>query len=468
MQITFVAKSPAKLRAIPKAVGHPIPARARTANFTGEKNQVADLLGHHRRRLLIGTGPTPDYEAAGALAIARLPYADHLAPDHLALDARALTPLEAARFTAGAILRAWRFDRLKTGPARQRLERLDIITKDPAAAEAAWAPIHAGVQANLFARDLTAEPANILSPQGFAARLARLEREGVQVEILDAARLRTEGLGGLLAVGGASRHPPCLAILRWRGTIDTAPIVLVGKGITFDTGGVDIKPRDHLWDMKADMAGAAACAGAMLAMALRRAPTPAIAVLALAENAIGSAAYRPSDVLTLCDGRTVEVVDTDAEGRLVLADALAWAAKHLRPAALIDVATLTGAVITALGHAQAGIFGTSEPLIAQLRTAGLAVHEPLWPLPIAPGHKDALDSDIADLRHCEPGRGTPDACIAAAFLREFVGDTPWAHLDIAGMELRPDPPHADPDRHPPGATGFGARLLDRFMQDRDG
>ncbi len=462
MKIQFVRRSDAPVRAVPLSPGQapPTPKRAGTAGFTGAAGEVADIPGRRRRTLLLGLGAAPDFEAAGALAVARLPLTDHLA-----LDARALTADQAASFAAGACLRAWQFDRLRTqpDPARRRLRQLDVRVTDPAAAEAAWAPLHAAVRGVLFARDLVTEPGNVLTPQGFAARLARLEREGVHVEILDAARLEREGCGALLAVGQGSVNPPALAVLRWPGVGVRAPVVFVGKGITFDTGGVCVKPGAGMWDMRADMAGAAACAGAMLALALRRSPAPVTAVLALAENALGANSYRPGDVLRAQNGTTIEVIDTDAEGRLVLADALGWAVTNLEPRAMIDLATLTGSIVTALGHGMAGLFGTDDALRDGLVAAGRAVGEPVWPMPIGEAHKAALESDIADLRHCGTGPRQPDACIAAAFLREFVGPVPWAHLDIAGMEQRETGPWLDPDRHGAGATGFGVRLLDRLV-----
>jgi leucyl aminopeptidase len=221
--------------------------------------------------------------------------------------------------------------------------------------------------------------------------------------------------------------------------------------------------------MRADMAGAAACAGAMLALARRRSPTPAVAVLAIAENATGAASYRPGDVIRTASGRTVEVIDTDAEGRLVLADALHHAISAFAPRAVIDLATLTGSIVTALGHHRAGIFGTDAALMAAAAAAGEAVGEPLWPMPIGARHREDLASDIADLKQCAPagsgawgGRFLPDACHAAAFLRDFVGETPWAHLDIAGVDTAEEA-HA---LGPAGPTGFGARLLDRLVAQR--
>ena len=457
-RVHFVRRSKAPVRAVPVVEGAepPHPKRAARAGFTGVAGHVADLVGRHRRLLLLGT-VAGDYEAAGALAVARLPLAEHIA-----LDARTLDPADACSLAIGACLRAWQFDRLRTrpDPERRRLQHLDLIVPDPAAASAAWAPVHAVLQGALFARDLVAEPSNVITPQGFAARLARLEREGVQIEVLDQQQLRAEGLGALLAVGGASVHPPCLAVLRWRGTSGGDPVALVGKGVTFDTGGVSIKPGAGMWEMRADMAGAAACAGIMLSLALRRCPVPAVAVLPLAENAFGAASYRPGDVLRTYGGTTVEVVDTDAEGRLVLADALAWSVANLHPRAIVDLATLTGAVIVALGQQQAGLFGNNDGLAAAVQEAGVAAGELVWRLPITDGHREVLKSDIADFRQCGSGPRQPDACHAAAFLDAFVGDTPWAHLDIAGMEWR----ERGCDRHAPGATGFGVRLLDQLMR----
>ncbi len=458
MKVQFVRRSAAPVRAVPVRVGaaSPKPRRAAVAGFTGAAEQAVLLVGRKRRMLLIGAGDGADPEAWGAMAVARLPL-----DAQVALDARGLSVADAGLFAAGAFMRAWQFDRLRTrpDPARSRLRRIDVLVADPDAAMAAWAPLHAALEGAAFARDLVTEPSNILTPQGFVTRLARLEREGVTIEVLGPAQLQAEGFGALLAVGGASMHPPALAVLRWHGTEDGPPVAFVGKGITFDTGGVSIKPGAGMWDMRADMAGAAACAGAMLALALRRAPTPAVAVLALAENAVGAASYRPGDVIRTYDGTTVEVVDTDAEGRMVLADALGWTVANLRPRAIVDLATLTGSIIVALGHERAGLFGSDDRLADALLAAGDAVGERLWRMPIAGGHAEALESDIADLRQCSPAPKQPDACIAAAFLRHFVRDVPWAHLDIAGMEQR----ERGSDRQAPGASGFGVRLLDRYV-----
>jgi leucyl aminopeptidase len=438
---------------------------AAAAGFRAEAGQVLDLPAAPRRALL-GLGRPArrlDWERAGAAAAAHSGDAAHLV-----LDARGVAPDDAASLAAGACLGAWRFDAHRTREREGRLRKLTVLTDAPPAARAAWEAQSPAIRGCLLARDLTAEPANHLTTRGFAARLERLAEHGIAVDILGRKRLARGGFGGLLAVGRAAASPPRLAVLRWRGSVAAPPVAFVGKGIVFDTGGVSIKPARGMAAMRADMAGAAACAGAMLALALRRSPAPAVAVLALAENAVGAASYRPGDVLRMASGRTVEVVDTDAEGRLVLADAIHHA-RGFRPRALVDLATLTGAVVAALGHHRAGLFGNDAALLSALAAAGEAVGEELWHLPIADAHREDLRSDIADLRQCVPaargeggwhGRFLPDASHGAAFLRDFAGDVPWAHLDIAGVDTA-EAPHA---LGPAGPTGFGVRLLDALVR----
>jgi leucyl aminopeptidase len=441
-----------------------VPARWESAaaveGFVGEAESACEILGGAQRVLLVGVGRDPDglaLEAAGALAASRW-----LRVAHVAVDLRGWTKHEACAWLTGMELRAWRYESLRTTPAEDAptLACVDAVT-DSAGFAKAWARRQAVLTAVRFARDLVTEPSNTLTPAGFVAQLEILRAAGVTVEVLEGAALVDVPLSGLIAVGQGSVHAPRLAVLRWAGTHEAPPVAFVGKGITFDTGGICIKPADHMWDMRADMAGAAACAGAMLALALRQSPAPAMAVLALAENAISGSAYRPGDVLTHANGTTIEVVDTDAEGRLVLMDALGWAAAQ-KPAAIIDLATLTGCVVTALGHEMAGMFDNDAGLAAAVAASGAAVGERVWRLPIDDSHRRELDSEIADLRHCSPDRGQPDACQAAAFLREFVDETPWVHLDIAGTENHEK---AD-DRFAAGATGFGVRLLDRLVFDR--
>ena len=454
----FRLRAGARVRAVPVAAGAaaPKPKRAARAGFGGRPDQVAEVLTKKRRLLYVRCGA--DLEAAGAIAAARLS-----AVPHISIDARGWAPADAARFAAGAVRRAWRFDRLFTRPDPERpvLERLDVLVDDVAAARAAWAKVAPGVTGAAFARDLVIEPGNRLTPALFAARLQGLAAEGINVEVLDVARLQAEGFGGLLAVGQGSINPPCVVVLRWEGRVDAAPVLLVGKGITFDTGGVSVKPGQGMWEMRADMAGAAACAGAMLALARRRSGATVVGVLALAENALGGGSYRPGDVLRMQSGTMVEIVDTDAEGRLVLADALAWGIGRFKPQAVIDLATLTGSIVVALGHERAGLFASDDGLAAGLAAAGAAVGEPVWRMPLAAGYGTPLESDVADIRQCSEGQRQPDACHAAHFLHRFVGDAAWAHLDIAGVESR----ERATDHEGSGPTGWGVRLLDRLIRD---
>ena len=449
--------------AIPVAGAEAVPPRfaeaARAAGFDGRRGSACLVHAPPGRVLLVGVGDAPGTDAArGAGAAA----AHHLSDARrIAIDATALPSALAAALAEGAALRAWHGARYRSlpDPEAPALTACDILAEDPHETERLWQSAEAAVVGTAFARDLVLAPGNKLTPRNFAAHLSRLSDAGVTVEVVNAARLRALGMGGLLAVGAGSAFAPRLIVLRWRGAFDAPPVAFVGKGITFDTGGVCIKPAAGMEDMRADMAGAAACAGAMLALALRRSPAPAAAVLAVAENATGAASYRPGDIVRTYPGTTVEVIDTDAEGRLVLADALAYTVAQVRPRAIVDLATLTGSIVSALGSVMAGLFANDPALAAKVAAAGAAVGEPAWWMPIGDSHRADLDSDVADLRQCLTGRRQPDACHAAAFLREFVGDTPWAHLDIAGVE---DKAEAD-ETAPRGPTGFGVRLLDRLV-----
>lgn len=345
---------------------------------------------------------------------------------------------------------------------RPTLEQVDIACADPTTASRLFARADHGAKAALLARDLVNEPANALTPEALVHRARTLESVGIAVEVLDERALAAQGLNLLLAVGRGSAHPPRLAVLRWMGAApDAPPLVLVGKGLTFDTGGISIKPAEGMEAMKGDMGGAAAVIGALRAVAGRKAAANVIGVLAIAENMVSGTATRPGDIVRSYAGTTVEIVDTDAEGRLVLADALAWACANLKPKAVVDLATLTGAVVTTLGAHRAGLFANDDGLADRLFAAGEATAEPLWRLPLSQAHDEALKSDAADIRNCAWGR-VPDALHAARFLEHFIAPgVAWAHLDIAGVaDARDDLPLS-----PKGATGFGVRLLDRLVMD---
>jgi leucyl aminopeptidase len=440
-------------------------AAAHGAGFTAMPDETLLLPGDpgashpHREVLLLGVGGADSAEAAGACAAAAL-----LACHEIAIDGRGLPRAVAVALVIGAAWRSWRFPNYRQGPpdadgGLMQIERISLVVDNPAYTGRRWQEAVGLVEAMVFARNLIAEPANLLTPQLFIQQLGRLEAAGVTVEVIPAEALSGEGLHLLAAVGRGAVNPPALVLLHWPGQLPLPPVVFVGKGMTFDTGGISIKPADRMWEMRGDMAGAAVCAGAMLALARRRSPAPVTAVLPLAENMVGGDAYRPGDVIRGHHGLTVEIIDTDAEGRLILADALSFAIARFQPRAIVDLATLTYSVVVALGREMAGLYANDTVLAAHLAAAGLAAGEPLWRLPFTEGQRDQLASDIADIKQCLNGRLLPDASLAAAFLSRFVGETPWAHIDIGGTDLREE---AD-DRHAAGPTGFGVRLLDRLI-----
>ncbi|MGF1527113.1 MAG: leucyl aminopeptidase [Candidatus Competibacterales bacterium] len=383
---------------------------------------------------------------------------------YLDLDgfAAAQSPTAAAALAYGARLRHYRFDRHKSRQEDDQqplLESLTIATADPAAATVAFAPLEAVAEGVHMARDLAAEPANVLYPASYAERCRELlEPLGATVEILDATALAELGAGALLAVGQGSAREPRLVVMEWRGgPPDAPPLAFVGKGVTFDTGGISIKPAAGMEDMKWDMAGSAAVVGAMYALAKRRAQVNTVGVIGLVENMPSGTAMRPGDVVTSLSGKTIEVLNTDAEGRLVLADALWYVQQRFKPRWMVDLATLTGAIIVSLGRHKAGLFANDDDLGDALQEASRATGEALWPMPLGEEYDREMNSDIADVKNISGDR-FGGAITAAAFLQRFVNDTPWAHLDIAGTAWG----KKDSPTGPKGATGFGVRLLERL------
>jgi len=319
------------------------------------------------------------------------------------------------------------------------------------------------VEAMAWTRDVSNEPANILYPESFVARArtAFAGIPGVRIEVLDVPAMERLGMGGILGVGRGSVRPPRMLIIRYQGAgaPEGGPLVLAGKGITFDTGGISIKAGAGMGNMKMDMSGAASVTGAVLALARSGAPVNVVAIAALAENMPGGNAIRPADVLTAMNGKTIEIISTDAEGRLVLADAMVWAETNLQPAAIVDVATLTGSVGTALGDDYAGLFSRHDDLAAQLGAAGEATGEALWRLPLHPSYATDMASTIADIKNTSDGGA--GAGTGAHFIGEFVSrDIPWAHLDIANVAYG-----GANDTKPAGSAGFAVRLLERFVLD---
>lgn len=369
------------------------------------------------------------------------------------------------QIAAGAEMGGYRFDTYKyQDPAKPKAKEKDAALTIVGAGDSGDYARGAGALAEAvrFTRDLVTEPANVIYPETFVERTRAAFRgvPNVTIEVLDVERMRELGMGSILAVGQGSRRPPRMLIVHYKGS-DKAPIAIAGKGITFDSGGTSLKPGNGMWLMKGDMAGAAAVTGTALSLAKSRAPVNVVAIAALAENMPGGGATRPGDVVKAYNGKTIEILNTDAEGRLVLADAVAYAERQYKPVAIVDIATLTGSVSGALGDDYAGLFSNSDALAAQIDTAGRTTGEEVWRLPLNANHAKDMKSDIADIKNVVEGGG-PGASLGAHFIGYFVdGSTPWAHLDIAGVDWLKE---AKPTT-PKGSAGYGVRLLDRFIRD---
>ena len=368
-----------------------------------------------------------------------------------------------ADFSLGARLRGYSFDRYKTKKKDEdeTSAALTLLVADPGAAGAAARDAAAVAEGVVLARDLVNEPPNVLYPEEYARRVSELEKLGVEVEILDVARMKELGMGALLAVAQGSAREPRLAIMRWNGADDAseAPLALIGKGVVFDSGGVSIKSAGGMEDMKGDMGGSAAVVGTLHALASRKAKANVIGAIGIVENMPDGNAYRPSDIVTSLSGQTIEVINTDAEGRLVLADVLWHVQATYKPRAMIDLATLTGAIIVALGQDIAGLFSNDDDLSAKITAAGEAAGERVWRMPLIPAFDKAIDSKFADMKNTGGRHG--GAATAAAFLKRYVNDVPWAHLDIAGVAMASTASEINRS----WGAGWGVRLLDRLVRD---
>ena len=449
--------------------GADIAARARSAKVTGRAGELlviepprgaADLPGK-----LIFTGTGDESPAALRRAGAALARATMGANKIRSSVVDGLGPDAQAAFIEGFLLGGYRPPRAGITDAPAPIAaHLELTGLDDGAARRALA----GARAVWLARDLTNTPADTATPDWIAGQARSVAgSSGLQVRVRNEAELRAEGFGGLLAVGSGSEHPPRLVEVSYvpSGDGNAEHVVLVGKGITFDSGGISLKPRDAMMTMKTDMAGAAAVLAVAQAAAELKLPIRVTAVLALAENAIGAASYRPADVVTAYNGTTVEVGNTDAEGRMVLADALAYAAAELSPDVLIDVATLTGAAALGLGLNHAALFGNAPGVLAALETAGQDSGDAVWQMPLVAEYADILSSDVADVAHIAPVKAKfgAGAIVAALFLEKFTHGVPWAHVDIAG----PARTGKDSRELVKGATGFGVRLLLAYLAGKE-
>jgi leucyl aminopeptidase len=399
------------------------------------------------------------------MALGKLPKSANEATVIAELPGGAMTAARAADLAQGMRLRAYAFDRYKTkrdDDDKRVNVKVTVAVGDVAATRAAFAPREAIAGGVDLARDLVNEPPNVLYPAEFARRASALRKSGLAVEVLDIKAMARLGMNALLGVGQGSARESRVVVMRWNGgKKGDAPVAFIGKGVCFDTGGISIKPASGMEDMKGDMAGAACVTGLMRALAGRKAKVNAVGVIGLVENMPDGNAQRPGDIVKSMSGQTIEIINTDAEGRLVLADVLWYTAKRFKPKFMVDLATLTGAIIVALGHENAGLFSNDDRLAERLTKAGQDTGELVWRMPLAPEYDKQIDSKFADVKNTGAGRWG-GAITAAQFLQRFVADkTPWAHLDIAGTGM--DSRQTDINRSWGG--GWGVRLLDRLVAD---
>ncbi len=482
MKVTFAQALPSSPRLVARVVeADLLPADlpvavlqgAEASRFTGKVGQVFESFvesgGVVVRLALAGAGKVDatnrvaNFEKAGAALAARYLTSGETS---LALDLSGskLTARDVAAVLLGLRLRAWRWDAYRTKLKEEQKKSLTdvIVCGAPEGTQAAWeteAAVATGVE---FTRELVAEPANVIYPQSFVERChARFAGTGAEISVLDEDEMRELGMGALLGVAQGSAKSPKMLVIKWLGgKAGDKPTVFVGKGVTFDTGGISIKPAAGMEDMKWDMGGAGAVAGAMLALAGRKARANVVGVCGLVENMPDGNAQRPGDVVTTMSGQTVEVINTDAEGRLVLCDAMTWAQKEFSPRTMVDLATLTGAMMIALGVEHGGLFSNSDKLAENLTAAGKSSGDKLWRFPLSPAYDKLIDSPIADMKNVGPRLA--GSITAAQFLQRYVDEgVEWAHLDIAGM-VWADKPGAIWDK---GATGYGVRLIDSFVRD---
>ena len=461
--------------------GGAIAKAAEAAQYKGKRKSTLELLAPPRigvsRLILLGTGKAADLKendwtllggtAAGAISARKTKSASVVAE---AVEAGANRPDAIAALIAfGALLRHYEFRKYLTkqkpddeAAEPDSLQKLVIHCADPDKARAAFARHLAVANGVVIARDLVNEPANVLGPLEFAERVRELEKVGVEVEILDAEEIEKLKMGALLAVAQGSVRPARVAIMQWHGAKSrrAKPLAFIGKGVVFDTGGISIKPAAGMEDMKGDMGGAACVVGLMHALAERKANVNAVGLIGLVENMPSGSATRPGDIVKAHSGQTVEILNTDAEGRLVLADLISYTQERFKPRLMIDLATLTGAIMVALGKEYAGMFVNDDKLAHDLLEASSTTGEKVWRMPLDKAYDKMIESKNADIKNI--GGRWAGACTAAAFLKYFVKDTPWAHIDLAGTAM--DAPKSE--INPSWGSGWGVRLLDRFIADK--
>lgn len=458
-------------KALDKTTGGAITKAIKIKKFKGKPASMFALLAPAKtsldRIVVLGVGDAKklsalDAEKMGGTALGAVEKADGAVTFLLEpMGNKAVSDADiAARAATGALLRNYKFETYKTknkttgGPSK-----FTVATKAVTAAKKAYAELKAVAEGTMLARDLVNEPSNILTPPEFAKRAKALTKLGVKVEVLSEAQMKKLGMGSLLGVGQGSVQPSQMVVMQWNGAAKSKkPVAFIGKGVCFDTGGISIKPAGGMEDMKGDMGGAAAVTGLMHALASRKAKVNAIGVLGLVENMPDGNAQRPGDIVTSMSGQTIEVLNTDAEGRLVLADALWYTQKRFKPQFMIDLATLTGAIMIALGQDYAGMFASDDKLAEQLDSVGKAEGELVWRMPMNDNFDKIINTPNADMKNI--GGRYAGSSTAAQFLKRFTNDVPWVHLDIAGTAM--GSPKSSTSRT--WASGYGVRLLDRLVK----
>ncbi len=460
-------------RAILEPTGDLTERAAAAAQFKGKNASILEIVAPAGlacpRLVVVGLGKVKDLKSEswvklGGAAMGKLGSATAEATIIADIPGGEPKPGRVADLALGIRLRAYAFDRYKTkrkddepAPIQAKIR---IVAANIAAVQKSYGSRDAVAGGVLLARDLVNEPPNVLFPEEFARRANKLKKFGVTVEVFDVSAMKKLGMNALLGVGQGSQFPSRMVVMRWNGgKKDAPPLAFIGKGVCFDTGGISIKPASGLEDMKGDMAGAACVVGLMQALAQRKAKVNAVGAIGLVENMPDGNAQRPGDIVTTMSGQTIEIINTDAEGRLVLADVLHYVNKRFSPKFMINLATLTGAIIVALGHEHAGLFSNDDALSDRLLKAGLATGEKVWRMPLGPEYDKKIDSKFADMKNT--GGRDGGAITAAQLLARFVDKTPWAHLDIAGTGFAS--PQSDINKG--WASGFGVRLLDRLVSD---
>ncbi len=445
---------------------------AAAVEFKGKSGAAMELLEPEGieiyRLIVIGAGKPSDLKAKdflkfGGVLTGKLNAASEAVTVMAELPGGAMTAAQAGLIATGIRLRAYKFTRYKTRKKDENASlraQVSIAVDDVAAARKAFAPSAHVVDGVLTARELVNEPPNVLYPEEFARRAAKLRKHGLEVQILDVKAMAKLGMGALLGVAQGSARPGRTVIMRWNGgKRGERPVAFVGKGVCFDTGGISIKGAANMEDMKGDMGGAACVVGLMQALAARKARVNAIGAVGLVENMPDGNAQRPGDIVTSMSGQTIEIINTDAEGRLVLADVLWYVATKFKPKFIVDLATLTGAIMVALGTEHAGLFSNNDELAARLIEAGAETGEKVWRMPLSTEYDKLIDSQFADMKNTGGRYG--GSITAAQFLQRFVDNTPWAHLDIAGTAM--GAPKTDINQS--WGSGYGVRLLDRLVAD---